>query len=178
MPTKRHLPLRAIVPMVLMWLLLWAGYSPVTVLGGVLCALVVLYVFPLPSLGFEAKLRPWHATVCLSRFVYDLVTASFQIAWWGLRPGPPPLSAIVELRLKSDSMLILTLTAEALSLVPGSVVVEASQTEHTLYLHFFGINSAEDLHRTREAAFAQELRIVKAIGSDAELANYGRERAS
>lgn len=177
MPIKRHVPWRPIVPMVLMWLLLWAGYNPVTILGGVLCAVVVLYAFPLPTLDFQGRFRPLAFARFVGHFVFDLITASFQIAWWALRPRKAPLSAIIEVRLKSESTFILTVTAEVLSLIPGSVVVEASQTEHALYLHVFGVENEDDLAEVRRKIYAQELRVVKAIGSDEELANYGGARA-
>lgn len=177
MTTRRRIPLKPVIPMVLMWLLLWAGYGPVTILGGVVCAIVVLYVFPLPTLDFDGRFRPLAFAHFLGRFVFDLVTASFQIAWWGLRPQRPPMSAIIEVRLKSEQTFILTVTAEVLSLIPGSVVVEASQTEHTLYLHVFGVENDDDIAKVRREIYAQELRIVKAIGSAEELANYGEAHA-
>lgn len=176
-PRRRNIPLKAIIPMVLMWLLLWASYGPVAAIGGVLAAIVVLYVFPLPTLDLDGRFRPFAFIKLWVVFAYDLVTASVQIAWWSIRPKKPPLSAIIEVRLQSESTFILTFTAEMLSLIPGSVVVEASQTEHTLYLHVFGVSNEDDIARVRRKIYAQELRIVRAIGSDAELANYGGEAA-
>lgn len=172
--TRRHVPWKPIIPMVLMWLMLWGGYNAVTILGGVACAIIVLYVFPLPTLYFRGKFRPIKALNFISHFAFDLVTASVQISWWALRPKKPPLSAIIEVKLTSESDFILTVTAEVLSLIPGSVVVEASQTEHKLYLHVFGVSNEDDINTVRQRVHEQELRIVQAIGSDAELANFGR----
>lgn len=177
MRLRRKIPLRPIIPMMLMWLLLWASFSPVAVIGGTLAAVIVLYVFPLPTLDFAGKFRPIPFATFLARFVYDVITASVQIAWWALRPQRTPLSAIIEVRLQSEQTFILTVTAEVLSLIPGSVVVEASQTEHTLYLHVFGVENEDDIAQVREQIAAQEWRIVKAIGSDAEVENFGGARS-
>ncbi len=59
----------------------------------------------------------------------DLAVSSVQVAWQSVRPGPPPRSSIVAVEVPDDSELLMAMLVECLSLVPGSVVVEASAAE-------------------------------------------------
>ncbi|GAB3145593.1 hypothetical protein GCM10027290_25720 [Micromonospora sonneratiae] len=155
--------------LVLVWNLLWDEFSWGNVLGGLAVALVVLFFFPLPPVTFEGRLRPVGLIRFATRFVYDLVTASIHVAWTALRPGYQPRNAIIAVPLRVRSDLNLTLTAEAVSLVPGSLIVEADRKSGTLYVHVLDIRGPEDLDRARREVLELESRIIRAIGSKAEL---------
>ena len=49
--------------------------------------------------------------------------------------GSVPRSSIVRVQLRSRSDLYLTQTAELVSLVPGTIVLEVHRATSTLYLH-------------------------------------------
>lgn len=155
--------------LVLVWNLLWGDLSWGNVLGGLLVALAVLAFFPLPPVTFAGRVRPAPLVRFVARFLIDLVTASVQVAWLALRPGPPPPNAIIAVPLRVRSDLNLTLTAEALSLVPGTLIVEADPRTATLYVHVLGVRDAEDVRRARHDVAALEARIIAAVGSAAEL---------
>lgn len=163
----------AVVALTIVWLLLWGTLSPLVVLGGVIASYLVMLIFPLPSIGYKGTLHIGYAFVFVVRFLWDLVRASIHIAWIAIRPAPPPTSAIIRARLNSESDLILTLTAAVTILIPGSIVIEASQEDHVLYLHIFDVHDQDDLARARQRVLEQEARIVRAIGSAEE-----RERLS
>ena len=84
----------------------------------------------------------------LGRFFRDVVVASFQVA---VRPAaqadPALLGHGVQLRTRSD--LIMTLGAIAISLVPGSLVLEADRERSILYLHAFATKRPEDVENAR-----------------------------
>ena len=71
------------------------------------------------------------------------------------------------LRVPSD--LVLTLTGEAVSLVPGSLIVDTDQASTTLYIHVIGVSDRAAVERFRRSVYEVEARIVRAIGSDAEI---------
>lgn len=71
------------------------------------------------------------------------------------------------LRVRTD--LNLALTAELLSLVPGTLIVEVDRDAGVLYVHVLDVRSPADLTDSRDRVLAVEERIVRAVGSDAEL---------
>ena len=83
---------------------------------------------------------------------------------------PQPGAAIVAVRLRVDDDLIMTHTAVTASLIPGSLVVEADRERRVLYLHVIGVRSDADVERQRASVLHWEERIVRAVGSRAQVA--------
>ena len=162
--------LRRAVPvvwLVLVWVLLWGTFSWANVLGGLVVALVVLAVFPLPSAPGRGWLHPRAALRTAWRFVTDLVVSSLQVAWQSLQavaPGPPIRSSVVALRLASSSEFVMAMLVETLTLVPGSVVIEARPDERTIYAHVLGADDAEAVEAFRDQVRRLEADIVAALG--------------
>ncbi|MEU4779567.1 Na+/H+ antiporter subunit E [Micromonospora sp. NPDC023633] len=151
------------------WVLLWGTLSWANLISGLVLSFVLLAVFPLPPVTFAGRIRPVPLARFWVRFLRDLVVASAQIAWLAVRFGHPPLSAIIAVPLRVNTDLNLTLTAEALSLVPGSLIIEADRTTGTLYVHVIGVRSRDEVERFRQGVLDLEARIVAAIGSPDEL---------
>lgn len=165
-----------LISLTLVWVLLWGNVSVANVVAGVVVAFIVVTVFPLPPIVFGGKVRIVGLLRLAGRFAADLVLASTQVAWQALRPGHQPTNAVIQVDLYSRSDLYLTLTAEFLSLVPGSLVVEVRRSTSTLFLHVLGVRDESDVEWARRKAVAQEERVVKALASDEELAAYRRAR--
>ncbi|MEO3742979.1 Na+/H+ antiporter subunit E [Plantactinospora sp. B5E13] len=153
--------------LVVAWGLLWGEFTWGNLVGGVLVAVVVLAVFPLPRVTFDGRVRPLALAHLVARFVVELVVASVQVAWAALRPGPWPRNAIIAVRLRVRTDLNLTLTAELVSLVPGTLIVDVDRESGTLYAHVFDVDG--DLAADRARILALETRLVRALGSAAEL---------
>ncbi|SDD82990.1 Na+/H+ antiporter subunit E [Glycomyces harbinensis] len=165
----------AVIGLVLVWNLLWGEFTWMNTISGAVIAVAILLVFPLPPVKFGGRLRPLHVIGFFARFFYDLVVASFQVAFLAFRPGEPKSAIVaVELRVKSD--LNMTLVAEAVSLVPGSLIAEADQQTGTLYIHMLGVRDAEHLERLRAEVLHVEARLIRAIGSDEELRRVNAPR--
>jgi multicomponent Na+:H+ antiporter subunit E len=101
------------------------------------------------------------------------VRASAQLGWLAFRFGHRPRSAIIRVPLRVRSDLVLTLTGEAVSLVPGSLIVDTDQASTTLYVHVIGVSNRAEVERFRSTVYEVEARIVRAIGSDAEIGALG-----
>ncbi|MBS4754263.1 Na+/H+ antiporter subunit E [Nocardioides sp. zg-ZUI104] len=146
------------------WVVLWRDISPLTVLGGLVVATIACLVFPLPPLHVDVRVRPVALLVLVGRFVFDVVRASVQVAWVVLRPQRPLRNGIVEVNLRTPSDFVLTVVAEMTSLIPGSIVVEARRSTHTLFLHVLEVGDEAGAERFRRSVLAQEARVVRALG--------------
>ena len=160
----------AVVGLTLLWLLMWGEVTPVLVVGGVLVSLVVLVVFPFPKADWGGSFRPWPFLVLVSRFAFDLVVASFEVAWLAVRPRPLGRSAVIQVQLHTRSDLLLVLTGELVSLVPGSLLIELDEDRGIITLHV--LDGDQDLSRVEAQVLAQERRVIAALGSRAERDAY------
>lgn len=145
------------------WCLLWGGFSASDVLGGLLAAVLVHLLFPMPVSSRELTVRPLPLAWLLVRFAVDVVVSSLQVGWYALRPAGQPRSSVVAVPTATRSDLFMTLMAMLMTLVPGSVVVEAQRSTGILFLHFFGVSTPEEVEQARRSAHRQELRLLRAV---------------
>lgn len=155
--------------LVVLWMLLWGAFSWLNLVTGLVIALLVTRVFYLPPIQLSGRFNLWWAIVFAVRFVFDLFTASVQVAWIAIDPRTTPRSSVVAVSLRSRSDLIMTLVSIAISLVPGSLVVEADRLRAVLYVHVLNTRTAEDVTAARASVLGVERRIVRALGSRAEM---------
>ena len=84
---------------------------------------------------------------------------------------------MIEVDLRTHSDFVLTVVAEMVSLVPGSLVVEARRSTHTLFLH---VLDAQGPGGGRQDAprrcFALERRVVLAFGAETDHLDPPAER--
>lgn len=150
------------------WVALWGDLKPVTIVGGVAVGVVVCLVFPLPRLRMHLHVRPLWLGWLTVRFLADLVAASAQVVWTTLQFGRQPRNAVIEVDLRTHSDFVLTVVAEMVSLVPGSLVVEARRSTHTLFLHVLDAKDMGGVERMRDQVYALERRVVLAFGAETD----------
>ncbi len=166
-----QLPL--LVWLVLVWNLLWGTWSWANLLSGAAVALAVTLLLPLPPVIGGASLRPVALVRFLGHFVADLVSSGALVAWQTVRPRGIDRSAIITVQLRTDSDLLLTILAESLTLVPGSMVIDLDREQRTMALHILHVGDHGDVERQRAAVLAEEERVVRAFGSPDEIAALG-----
>lgn len=178
-PSRRNgLQWPMLISLTVVWVLLWGGLTVANVLSGLVVAVIVTLVFPLPPIVLGGTLRPLGLLRLAGWFAVELVVASVQVAGQALRIGQRPLNAVIQVDLHSRSDLYLTLTAELLSLVPGSLVVEVRRSTSTLFLHVLDVRDQDDVEEARRRALRQEERVMRALASDEELAAYRSREGS
>jgi multicomponent Na+:H+ antiporter subunit E len=154
----------------LVWVLLWGTFSIANTLSGIALALVVTTVLPLPTVRLGGRLHLGAALAFALRFAVDLVRASWDVALLALRPGPAPASSIVAVRLRTGSELHLALTAQAVSLTPGSLVVELDPWRSIIYAHVLDAPDDAAVAAFRAHVHDLEAAIIRAVGSRHDLA--------
>lgn len=156
--------------LVLLWMLLWGQFTWLALVTGVLLAMLVSAVFYLPAVRLSGRFNPWRALLFLLRLLWDIVRASLQIAWLAVAPGYRPSNAIIAVPLRTRSDLVMTFTAEAISLVPGSIVLDIDRESATLYLHSLNVHSVSEVPALKREVLATERRLILAAGSADDLA--------
>ena len=165
---RHQLPL--LIWLVLVWILLWGTWSWANVLSGLVVALAVTVLLPLPAVVGGIRVRPLPLLVFLGHFLADLAVSGAQVAWQAMRPGPPRQSAIVRVQLRTDSDLLLTIIAQTVSLVPGSLVLDLDREERAIAVHLLQIRDHDHVEQEKAEVLATEDRVVRAFGSTAEIA--------
>ncbi|MUL81830.1 MULTISPECIES: Na+/H+ antiporter subunit E [unclassified Mycolicibacterium] len=167
----RHLALRIwlLCFLMLVWVLLWGDASVANMVSGLAIALVITVLLPLPAVPVEGKLHPLSLLKLVVLVGYYLVLSSFQVAWMAIRPGPPPLVAVLRANLpalKSD--LVLALAVNIFNLIPGSIVLEIDQARRILYVHVIDVGSDSTVQRFyRQVEQVQRL-LVAAFERDSD----------
>ncbi|WP_166908828.1 Na+/H+ antiporter subunit E [Mycobacterium sp. DL440] len=146
----RHFVLRIwlVCFLILVWVLLWGHATAGNVASGLAVALVITVLLPMPSVPVEGKLHPLSLLKLIVVVGYYLVLSSFQVAWMAIRPGPPPLVAVLRANLpalKSD--LVLALAVNIFNVIPGTIVLEIDQARRILYMHVIDVGSESTVQR-------------------------------
>lgn len=149
------------------WILLWGNLSWFNVFTGLLVAVFVMLLFPLPRMRVPLVVRPIATVVLVVWFVVDLVRASVHVAWLAVRPQKPEGGSLVRVRLRSDEELFQTIVAEMTGLVPGTVVIDLDHRHQELLLHCLDVHTAQGRQRIRRQVLAQEVRVLKALDRNA-----------
>jgi multicomponent Na+:H+ antiporter subunit E len=167
---RRRVSPAAFVVLTVVWVLLWDEISLFIILAGLLLALLVGVVFPLPAIDLHGRVRPLQGLRMVARLLADAFRASVEVVKMAFHFGLVPRSSIIRVQLRSRSDLYLTMTAELISLVPGTIVLEAHRSTSTLYLHVLGATDEATIVRAKQDALAAEARVLRTLGSAAEVA--------
>lgn len=168
----RQVPLLAWL--VVVWVMLWGTWTAANLVTGLVVAVFVTTLLPLPPAVRGTALHPWGLARFAARFLRDLVVSSLQVAWLAVRPARVPPSAVIAVTLRSDSETVLMVTAEAQTLVPGSIVIAIDRPSRTLHCHVLNVRSEADVQRFRAGVLALEERVLNAIAPRSVLDQIGR----
>jgi multicomponent Na+:H+ antiporter subunit E len=152
----------------LVWVLLWGKASPANIIGGLAVALVVTLLFPLPAVPVEGRLHPLSLLRLLAYVGYQLALSSIQVAWLAIKPGPPPLTAVLRAQLSIKSDLVLAMAANILTIIPGSIVLEIDQERRLIYVHVIDVGNDKALASFYKQVAHIERLLIAAFERDAD----------
>jgi multicomponent Na+:H+ antiporter subunit E len=166
----RRLP--SVLWLTVVWVLLWGTFTPASIVGGVLVAVLVTALFRVPPAADRVPLRPLHLSGLVLFLLYDLVVSGAEVSWQVLRHGPRARGAILAVPLISSSDRVVTVMANALSLSPGTM---ALQIDHDVwYVYALGPRDRAGVERARRRVLDMQRRVLAALGSPAEVAEARR----
>ena len=163
----RQLPF--FVWLIALWMLLWGQFTWLAFVSGLVAAIVVTRIFRLPPVELSGRVNLWWGFVFVVEFLVTVVHGSLTVAWQVLDFRRQPGAAIIGVQLVTDDDLIMTHTGVTASLIPGSLIVDTDRDRRILYLHVIGVRDDADVERQRASVLHWEERIVRAVGSRAQL---------
>ena len=161
---------RAILALTAIWVILWGNYSLVDIVVGIAASWLVTVTFPLPPIRYHGRPRPLGVLRLVVTTLRDLAVASWRLTLSAFAPRIDFHPAVIRVRLRSNQDLYQVETAELISIVPGSIVIDARRSNRTLYLHLVDVTGPDGVEQARHEALEVERRVLEAIGSRSELA--------
>jgi multicomponent Na+:H+ antiporter subunit E len=145
----RRVALRAWVLfwLMLVWILLWGSFSAANIISGLVIAVIITLLLPLPVVPIEGRLHPLSLLRLVGLVAWYLVLSSVQLAWLAVKPGRPPLSAVLRAHLAIKSDLVLALAVNIVNLTPGTIVLEIDQVRRMIYVHVIDVGSDRAVNR-------------------------------
>ncbi|MFA4843651.1 MAG: Na+/H+ antiporter subunit E [Candidatus Margulisiibacteriota bacterium] len=126
----------------LVWLALTWSFEPVSVLAGLLVAMLASALFGeiltvTPERALDPRRYLWFLYY-LPVFLWEMVKANLDVAYRVLHPALPIDPGLVKIRTELKSEVALTLLGNSLTLTPGNTTVEIKGGY--LYVHCIDIN--------------------------------------
>ncbi|MFN3218260.1 MAG: Na+/H+ antiporter subunit E [Acidimicrobiales bacterium] len=129
--------------LVFAWLALWGTISVANILSGILVSVLVL------GSGVGTSGRGGIRIGPLLRFgllvLIDLVKSSFTVAWEILTPTDYTEEAIIAVEAPVDTRHHLLLLVVAVTVTPGTAVIDTDPDTGTLYVHLLHANKADEI---------------------------------
>lgn len=160
------------------WVLLWGTVRPATIVGGVIVAVLVAWLFPLPPMRDALPLRPVRLVALAGFLLVDLLRSGAQVGWETLRSGRQAAACIVAVPLLAGSARVVALLAAAVVLSPGSYVLQIDRVRGTFWVYALGVRGDGAVERVRRDVLAVQRKVIAAFGTPAELAACDQGRAT
>lgn len=155
--------------LIALWMLLWGQFTVLAAVTGLVVALFVTRVFRLPPVELSGRVNLWYGAAFVVMFFFAVLRGSLLVAWQTINLARYPGTAIIAVPLRTDDDLIMAHVGVTASLIPGSLIVDVDRDRRILYLHIIGVSSDRDVEAQRASVQRWEERIVRAVGSRAQL---------
>lgn len=155
----------ALVWLVIVWVALWGDLTLGNIVAGLVVATAVVIAMPIRRLpGMPTRVRPLRLARFVGSFTVKLLEANAVVAWEVLTPSNRRVNeGIVAIPLCRSSDLAVTILANAITLTPGTLVVDIGSNPTTLFIHVLHLRSIEDVRRS---TLRLEWLLIRALGDD------------
>lgn len=125
------------------WVALWGELTWANLLGGLVVALGVVRLAPPHPQTAPYRLRPLAGLGLAGFFLWKLVQASLFLAWEVITPANRINAAVVAVPMLCRSPAMLTFVGSMVSLIPGTITIEADAEAGELYVHILHLGTVE-----------------------------------
>jgi multicomponent Na+:H+ antiporter subunit E len=168
----RRLP--SVAGLTVVWVLLWGTFTPASIIGGVVVAVLVMVLFRLPPATDRLPVRPLRLAGLVLYLIYDLVVSGAEVSWQVLRHGPGARGAIIAVPLISSSDRVVTVMANALTLSPGTMALQIDPDHDVWYVYALGPRDRAGVEKARRRVLDIQRRVLAALGTPSEMAEATR----
>ncbi len=154
--------------LVVLWMLLWHQFTPLSLVTGIIVAVFVTRVFRLPTVELVGRVNLWYAFLAAVQFLWAVLMGALSVTVQVFDFRRQPGAAIVAVPLRYADDIVMTHVSVISSLVPGSLVVEADRDRRILYVHVIGVRDKADVEEVRDEVLRWEKRVVRALGTPAQ----------
>ncbi|HTN99054.1 MAG TPA: Na+/H+ antiporter subunit E [Microthrixaceae bacterium] len=146
-----------------MWVAVSGSYTPGSIFGGLVAVAAVTLLFRRPdSAEPEHRVRPLMLIRYLGHFLYELVLANIEVARAVIQPKRVlHTRGILEIPLPRSSKLVGAVLANAVSLTPGTSIIEVAEDPPSFHVHVLHL---ESIAETRSSIAELHWRLVRALG--------------
>ena len=138
----------AVVWLTVVWCAVMESASVGTIVAGALVGASLSLLFPTRKDTFaRTRLYPWAFLVTNVKLFIELIRANLYVAWAVIAPSRAGLRrGIVAVPLVRSSELVLNLVLNAVSLTPGTLILEVRRDPLILYIHVLQMKTEAQIH--------------------------------
>lgn len=142
----------------LIWVALTGTFTPVNLLVGVVIGYVIL-AFAGSTVGAQgyAKLV-WRRLGFLLFYLWELLMSNLRVAQDVVRPRSRASPAIVAIPVDGLGPVQITLLANLITMTPGTLSIDTSDDQQTLYIHAMFVDDVQALRDEIEQGLTRRVR--------------------
>ena len=128
------------IPLVLIWVLLWRDAGAGVWIVGILVAVSIEWARR--QRNIPVRVRIGGSLVFLGRYLWMVIRSTLRVAWEVITPRNDQIrEAIVAVPMQSNSLPVALLVANAISYTPGSLTIELTEDPLVIYVHVLHFES-------------------------------------
>lgn len=164
--------LASAVWLMIVWLGISGSFTTGSIVGGLIVVTLLIVMFPrLHPTSVQHRIRPLALASYVVHFVVELARANVQVARAVLSPTRVrDHRGIVEVPLARSSRLVGAVLANAVSLTPGTSIIEVTEEPPSFHVHVLDLKSVDQV---RLSVAELHWRLVRAIGPAEQLDEVG-----
>lgn len=151
------------------WVALWGSLTAANIVVGSCIGTLLVLAFP-SGTSFCPRVRPVAMVRLALFFALRLVIASSIVAWEVVTPRTRIREGVVAVPVRSDSDVLVTMVANAVSLTPGTLTLEVDRERMVLYVHVLHLRDPERVRADVRRLDELVIRAFAPVGSIAALA--------
>lgn len=132
------------VAIALTWMFLAVSFKPTTFIVGYLIGLFMLLML---RKSFSSRFylgRVWSVIKLITLFLKELILSNFSVLLLIIKPKMPIRPAIFAMPTVLEKDWEITLLSSLITLTPGTIVIDVSDDNKTLYIHSIDFDNADD----------------------------------
>ncbi|NWQ42060.1 Na+/H+ antiporter subunit E [Bacillus sp. EB106-08-02-XG196] len=132
------------VVLAFLWMFIKVSYDPISFIKGYIFGLVIIFVLR-RSFGSRFYLfRLWSFIKLIFIFIKELILSNIAIVKVVLKPKLDMRPAIFAMDTELTRDWQITLLSSLITLTPGTLVIDVSEDNRTLFIHAMNIGEVED----------------------------------